>query len=413
MKIYLVGGAVRDQLLDYPFTERDWVVVGATPQFMLEQGYKQVGKDFPVFLHPHSKEEYALARTERKSGQGYHGFEMDVSQSVTLEQDLKRRDLTINAIAMDEQGRYFDPFQGRVDLKNKVLRHISPSFCEDPLRVLRVARFAARYHHLGFRIAKETISLMGKLAQNGELETLSAERVWKETQQALTEKSPQVYFQTLRDCGALKYWFSELNALWGIPNPPQWHPEVDTGIHTMMVVEQAAKLSQDPITRFAALCHDLGKGKTPRHLWPKHYGHEKAGVALVQSLCKRLRAPKVYASLASIASEFHLHMHRITELKPKTLLTLLEKIQAFRQAGVLYQYLDVCEADFKGRTGFEEREYPQREFMLKAANACKQVKSKPFIDQGYQGEQLGEVIFKQRLTLLKQTLSQLPKITIE
>ncbi|MGB0495104.1 MAG: multifunctional CCA addition/repair protein, partial [Kangiellaceae bacterium] len=302
MQTYLVGGAVRDGLLDYPVIDKDWVVVGSTSGQLIESGYKQVGKDFPVFLHPESGEEYALARTERKSGSGYKGFTVFADQNVTLEEDLIRRDLTINAMALDDKGNLFDPFNGKKDLKEKVLRHISPAFSEDPLRVLRVARFAARYHHLGFTIAKQTLDLMSDLAKSGELKTLTSERVWVETAKALSEQSPQIYFQTLRDCFGLDDWFPEISCLWGIPNPERWHPEIDTGIHTMMVLEQSALLCEDPITRFAALCHDLGKGVTPKDQWPSHRGHEKAGVGIIDTLCKRLKAPKEFEQLAKIVS---------------------------------------------------------------------------------------------------------------
>ena len=402
MQIYLVGGAVRDKLLEYPVIEHDWVVVGASPKDLLSKGYKQVGKDFPVFLHPETGDEYALARTERKSGKGYYGFEIHADKDVTLEQDLQRRDLTINAIAMAEDGTLFDPYNGQADLKNKTLRHISPAFSEDPLRVLRVARFAARYHHLGFSIADETITLMQQIVASGELEALAAERIWKETYRALGEKSPQVFFQTLKDCDALNYWFPELNALWGVPNPPRWHPEVDTGIHTMMVLEQAARLTEDSVARYAALCHDLGKGNTPEDELPRHRGHEKRGIPLVQQMSRRLKTPVEYEQLAKIASEYHLHLHKFEELKPRTIVKVLEKTDAFRKPERFEQFLLVCEADFRGRTGFEERDYPQAAMMRAALEVCSSIKPQTLIEKGFTGKKLGEAIHQERVNLVKQ-----------
>lgn len=407
MQIFLVGGAVRDKLLDYPVIEHDWVVVGASPQEMLSQGYKQVGKDFPVFLHPETGDEYALARTEKKSGQGYYGFEVYADKEVTLEQDLLRRDLTINAIAMDAQERLFDPYNGQSDIQKRILRHVSPAFSEDPLRVLRVARFAARYHHLGFSIAPETRELMQQIAHSGELKALAAERVWKETYRALEEKSPQVYFQVLKDCGALESWFPEISALWGIPNPPKWHPEIDTGVHTMMVLEQAAKLSNSPVTRFAALCHDVGKAESPKENLPSHVGHEKKGVPIIAKLCRRLKTPTEYEQLAKIASEFHLHLHRIDTLKGSTIVKLLERSDAFRKPARFEQFLQVCEADFKGRTGFEEKEYPQAAIVQQALKLCQTIQPQELIKQGYSGKKLGEEIHRERVSLVKHLLIQL------
>ncbi|WP_444995469.1 multifunctional CCA addition/repair protein [Aliikangiella sp. IMCC44359] len=401
MQIFLVGGAVRDQLLERTVTEKDWVVVGATPKDLLKQGFKQVGKDFPVFLHPESGDEYALARTERKSGKGYYGFIIHADENVTLEQDLLRRDLTINAIAMDENGTLTDPYNGQADIKAKKLRHISPAFREDPLRVLRVARFAARYSHLGFTIADETLEFMREIANSGELAELSAERVWKETYRALGEKSPQVYFEVLRSCNSLEQWFPELAALWGVPNPPKWHPEVDTGVHTMMVLEQAAQLSDDPVTRFAALCHDLGKGITPAEDLPGHPGHEKSGVPLVRSLCRRLKTPTEYEQLAKIACEFHLHLHRFEELKAKTVVKLLEKSDAFRKPARFAQFLQVCEADYRGRAGFEKRDYPQAALMKQALDACNSIKPQTLIARGFTGKKLGDAIHSERVKKVK------------
>lgn len=370
-QIYLVGGAVRDKHLGYPYSEQDWVVVGAKPEQLIEQGFQQVGKDFPVFLHPETKEEYALARTEKKSGQGYHGFEMDFHEGVTLEEDLSRRDLTINAMAMDGDGVLIDPYNGKSDLDNKILRHVSNAFSEDPLRLLRVARFAARYHHLGFRIADETMTAMQAIVESEELLTLTVERIWRETDKALVEQHPHIYFQVLRDSGALKQLFPEVDVLFGIPNPERWHPEIDTGIHTLMVLEQCALLTEEPAVRFAALCHDLGKGNTPSHLWPKHRGHERAGVTIIKQMCQRLKIPNIYNELACLGSEFHLHAHKAFELRPETLLKVLEAFDFFRRPERFDYYMDVCEADFRGRTGYEDKDYPQRSYFEHIAKVCR------------------------------------------
>ncbi len=404
MITYLVGGAVRDKLLDYPVIEKDWVIVGATPKELLDKGFKQVGKDFPVFIHPKTGDEHALARTERKSGHGYYGFEVNFDSNVSLEEDLIRRDLTINAIAMTEDGRYIDPYGGKEDLEARILRHVSPAFSEDPLRVLRVARFAARYAHLGFTIAPETLKLMQEITSSGELRHLAGERVWKETYRAIGETSPEVYFETLKSCNALKDWFAELDALWGIPNPPQWHPEIDTGIHTMMVLKQSALLSDDPVTRFAALCHDLGKSESPKETLPGHPGHEKRGVPLVGKLCKRLKAPNEYTQLAKIASEFHLHMHRINELKATTIVKMLEKTDAFRKPDRFHQFIQVCEADYKGRTGFEQKPYPQSRLMKSALAVCAEIEPRELISKGFTGQKLGQEIHRVRVERVKQLM---------
>jgi tRNA nucleotidyltransferase (CCA-adding enzyme) len=401
VQTYLVGGAVRDKLLNYPVKDKDWVVVGATPQQLLDDGFKQVGKDFPVFLHPETSEEYALARTERKSGKGYYGFEVHAAPDVTLEQDLERRDLTINAIAMDQQQQLVDPFNGQQDIKDRVLRHVSPAYAEDPLRVLRTARFAARFHHLGFSIAPETLQLMSKLAASGELKNLTAERVWQETEKALSERSPQVYFEVLRECGGLTDWFPEIECLWGIPNPEQWHPEIDTGIHTMMVLQQSCLLSKDTVTRYAALCHDLGKGVTPKEMWPSHRGHEKLGVPIIDKLSKRLKVPVKYNQLAKIVSEFHLHLHRVEDLTPKTIVKVLERTDSFKKQDRFEQFLLACEADFRGRTGFETKSYPQADIMRKAQAVCETISVKEIIAEGYHGKQVGEEIHRQRVSRVK------------
>lgn len=393
MKIYLVGGAVRDRLLGLPVKDRDWVVVGATPSQMLNDGFQQVGADFPVFLHPKTKEEYALARTERKKGNGYQGFECHASPDVTLEEDLKRRDLTINAMASDESS-IIDPYNGQDDLNNKILRHVSNAFSEDPLRILRVARFAARFSHLGFSIAEETMSLMRDIVKSGEASHLVAERVWQETARALTEQSPWVYFETLRECGALQVLFPELDKLFGIPQPELHHPEIDTGIHSMMSLKAACEFSESISVRFAALIHDLGKGLTPISEWPKHHGHEKKGLAPIKALCSRLKAPNEVRTLSLLAGEFHTHVHRAFELKPATLLKVIKSSDAFRNNERFRQLLLVCEADAKGRTGFEANKYPQRQYFLDAFDAAKAVEVSELIDQGFSGKELGQALLR-------------------
>ena len=396
MQTYLVGGAVRDKLLGRDVKDRDWVVVGTTPQHMLDQGFQQVGKDFPVFLHPDSKEEYALARKERKIAAGYTGFDTDTSMSVTLEDDLVRRDLTINAIALDETGNYIDPYSGLKDLENRVLRHVSDAFIEDPLRVLRVARFAARYKQYGFTIASETLDLMTQICQSGELESLSAERVWVETAKALSENHPQVYFETLKACGGLTHWFKELDQLWGVPNPAKWHPEIDTGVHVMMVLQQAVKLSNNIAVRFAALLHDLGKGISDPKFWPSHHGHEKAGVALVESLCKRLKAPNTERDLARLTCEHHGNVHRAYNLNDDTLVKLFDKTDAWRKPERFADMLMACEADARGRLHFEDKPYPQRDFVQKCYEAATQVNVAEIIATGVKGPGIRDALFRRR-----------------
>lgn len=399
---YLVGGAIRDKMLGLPVHEYDWVVVGAKGSDLLKEGFIQVGKDFPVFLHPETKEEYALARTERKTAKGYHGFEFDTGENVTLEMDLLRRDLTINAIAEDSEGHLIDPYQGQTDLKNKILRHISPAFCEDPLRVLRVARFAARFHHLGFKIAPETLALMKELSQQGELETLTPERIFMELKKALQTKAPHIFFQVLKDCNALSVIFPEIDALFGIPNPPQWHPEVDSGIHTMMVLEQCAKLTREPETRFAALCHDLGKTKTPQKYWPSHRGHEKAGVAVIEQLCERLKVPKTWKQLAIISSEYHIKIHKLNELKPATIVKLFMDLDAFRRPERFQQFLITCEADSKGRLGLESKPYPQAEIAKTILDKLTQLDLQSIIDKCRQTSDIQREIFQARVACIQQ-----------
>ena len=401
MQIYLVGGAVRDTLLGLKVKDRDWLVVGATPEQMLSLGYQQVGADFPVFLHPRSKEEYALARTERKTAGGYTGFSCNAAPDVTLEEDLLRRDLTINAIAMDENKQLIDPYHGQRDLELKVLRHVSDAFIEDPLRVLRVARFAARYHHLGFTIAPETLSLMQHICASGELAYLSAERVWQETARSIEGNNPEVYIDVLRQCGALKIWFTELDVLWGIPNPPQWHPEIDTGIHTIMVLQQAAKLSDKLTVRFAALVHDLGKGLTPQAKWPSHPGHEKSGLAAVNSLCDRLKAPNECRELSLLMSEYHTHVHKAFELKPATVLKVLNHCDVWRKPQRFADLLLCCEADARGRTGFENRDYPNANYFWQAYQAALQVDVKAIVASGLKGEAIKQHLNELRISAIK------------
>lgn len=400
MKTYLVGGAVRDGLLKLPVKDKDWVVVGATPQTMLEQGYQQVGRDFPVFLHPKSREEYALARTERKSGQGYTGFVTDFAADVTLEQDLMRRDLTINAIARDEHGEYIDPYGGRDDIEKRLLRHVSAAFNEDPLRVLRVARFAARFAHLGFRIADETQQLMLQMAESGELAHLTAERVWKETENALQSANPQVYFQVLRDCHALAVLFPEIDNLYGIPAPAKWHPEIDTGIHTLMTLAMAAQLSPETDVRFATLCHDLGKALTPPEKWPSHHGHGLAGVPLVEGLCQRLRVPNHIRDLSMLVAEVHDLVHTIERQQPETLIQLFDRIDAWRKPQRVEQIALTSEADARGRTGFESNPYPQGDFLRQAFQVALSVSTKAVVEAGFKGPAVREELTRRRVAAL-------------
>jgi len=397
VKSYLVGGAVRDALLGLPVKDKDWVVVGATPQEMLDAGYQQVGRDFPVFLHPKSREEYALARTERKSGFGYTGFSCYAAPDVTLEQDLLRRDLTVNALAQDADGNIIDPYHGLADLKSRTLRHVSPAFGEDPLRVLRVARFAARYAHLSFRIADETMALMREMTAAGELEHLTPERVWKETENALASRNPQVYFMTLRECGALKVLFPELDVLFGIPAPAKWHPEIDTGIHVLMTVSMAAMLSPDIDVRFATLCHDLGKGLTPPALWPRHHGHGLAGVKLVSNLCERLRVPNELRDLAKLVAEFHDLIHTFPILKPQTIVKLFDAIDAWRKPQRVEQIALTSEADVRGRTHFEASDYPQGRLLREAWEVAKAVSTKEVVAAGFKGAEIREELTQRRI----------------
>ena len=370
MQVYLVGGAVRDAQLGIPHKERDWCVVGATPAELEALGYRRVGKDFPVFLHPETSEEYALARTERKTGPGYHGFEFHCSPDVTIEEDLGRRDLTINAIAQDEDGNVIDPWGGLADIENKLLRHVSDAFIEDPVRILRVARFAARFATLGFTVADETMQLMRRMVDDGEVDALVPDRVWKETELALAGTNTRVFFETLRRCGALRVLYPEVDALFGVPQPEQWHPEIDTGLHVMMVLEQAEAISPDLEVRFAALVHDLGKGNTPAHRLPSHYGHEERGCDLIRTLAARLPIPNACRDLGLVVAKFHTHVHRAFEVRPKSILKVLERTDAFRRPRRFEQFLLTCEADARGRKGLEDRCYDQADFFRQAFAAA-------------------------------------------
>jgi len=397
VEIYLVGGAVRDQLLNISVKDRDWVVVGATPQNLLDKGFSQVGKDFPVFLHPTTKEEHALARTERKSGIGYTGFDVYSAPDVTLEDDLIRRDLTINAIAQNDNGELFDPHNGQRDINNRLLRHISPAFSEDPLRVLRVARFAARFAHLDFTICPSTMTLMKELTLSGELDNLTSERVWQEVSNALTTQSPHVFFEVLRECGALKVLFPELDALYGVPNPEKWHPEIDSGIHTMMVLEQAAKLTNDCAVRFAALIHDVGKAVTDPNLWPSHHGHGQRGLSIIEQLCTRLRVPNAYKDLALMVSDHHCKIHRCDDMRKDTIIKLFDKTDAWRKPQRFEQFLLSCEADARGRLNFETAPYPQRDTMLNYLHQASNVNVQDIIQQGITGAAIKPALYKARI----------------
>lgn len=397
MKTYLVGGAVRDRLLDYPVKEQDWLVVGATTETMLAQGFRPVGKDFPVFLHPVTHEEYALARTERKTAPGYKGFEVYAAADVTLEEDLLRRDLTINAMAIDAAGELIDPYLGRQDIKNRILRHVSPAFSEDPVRILRVARFAARYAQLGFSIAAETRQLMSDMVKAGEANYLVAERVWAELHKALQEASPAVFFRVLRECGALAVIFPEIEALFGVPQPPQYHPEIDTGIHVLLVLEQAAGLSARPEVRFAALLHDLGKALSPSQYWPSHQGHEQRGLPILERFCDRLRIPKSFKTLAMLVMQYHTHGHRALELRPDTLVDLFQEIGVFKTASRLEDFILACEADARGRTGLEQRSYPQADYLRGAAVCAAAADTAEILNSDKQGAQIGVAIRRLRI----------------
>ncbi len=405
MKVYEVGGAVRDALLGLPVKEHDWVVVGASAEELAAQGYTQVGKDFPVFLHPQSGEEYALARTERKVRPGYTGFTFDTAANVTLEQDLERRDLTINAIARAADGTLVDPWGGRRDLDARVLRHVSAAFSEDPLRVLRVARFAARFKHLGFVIAPETHALMTAIVASGEMEALRRERVWQETVKALGEGQPDVFFEVLRSCGALVRIFPEVDALFGVPQPERWHPEIDTGVHVMMALNLAARLSPSETVRFAVLTHDLGKATTPKLMLPAHHRHEERSEQLLEKLCDRFPVPNRFRDLAKHVARHHGSVHRAAELKPQTIFKVIMEVDGLRQPERFEEFLIACEADARGRQGLEDRPYPQAERFRAALRAARGVDaSRVRSDRKVEGEALGKALQEERLAAIKAAL---------
>lgn len=401
MQVYLVGGAVRDELLGLPVHERDFVVVGSDAEALLAQGYQAVGKDFPVFLHPHTKEEYALARIERKQGNGYTGFSCYAAPDVTLEQDLLRRDLTINAIAQDDHGQLHDPYGGIADIQNRILRHISPAFSEDPLRVLRVARFAARFHHLGFTIAPETLELMRSLSLSGELDYLTPERVWKECEKVLKGPDPQHFFDILRQCDALPVLFPEIHHLFGVPARPDWHPEIDTGVHVMMALKEASVRSPDPLIRFATLCHDFGKALTPAEILPSHHGHGDRGLPLIRDFCQRFRIPNDYRDLALLVSELHSLVHTALQLRPATLLKLFDRLDVWRKPERLHQLLICCKADFHGRLGFAEREYLPPAYVQEAYDSAVQIPVKDIVAAGFTGLAIREQLTRQRLVAIR------------
>lgn len=414
MQIYMVGGAVRDQLLGRPVNDHDWVVVGATPEQMLAQGYLPVGRDFPVFLHPETREEYALARTERKSGRGYRGFVVQSSPDVTLEEDLSRRDLTINAIAASADeisaGAVFDPYHGVQDLHNRVLRHVTDAFREDPVRILRVARFAARF--TDFTVAPETMQLMREMVAHGEADHLVAERVWQELARGLMEEQPSRMFEVLRDCGALAVLLPEVARLWGVPQRADYHPEVDTGVHLMMVLDMAARLSAPLTVRFACLAHDLGKGTTPAHVLPRHIGHEERSADLLKDVAERLRVPVDCRETAEVVAREHGHVHRSGDLSPAALVRLLERCDALRKPARFADVLLACECDARGRLGFEEAAYPQRPRLLAVLAAAQSVVTRDIAAQaaarGQAGPQVGALIHNARVQAVAQWLQHQP-----
>ncbi len=396
LEAYLVGGAVRDRLLGLEVRDRDWVVVGATPKRMLERGFKPAGEDFPVFLHPHSGEQYALARRERKTAKGYKGFDVISDPDITLEQDLQRRDLTINAIAMDARGNLIDPFDGAGDIARRTLKHVSPAFSEDPVRVLRVARFKARFHQMGFSVDPATQALMTRMVDNGEVDALQPERVWRELHGALCEAGSARFINELRQCGALEKVLPEVDALFGVPQPVEHHPERDTGVHVMLALDAAHRLSDDPRVIFAVLTHDLGKALTPENALPAHRGHEKSGLRLVEAMCERLRAPEKYRKLALRVCEYHLHHHRMQTLKPSTALTLLEHLDAFRQPGNVELFSLCCVADLRGRTGREEADCPQSELLRRYHQAAASVNAAAIAEDCPDGAKIKKELRRQR-----------------
>ena len=403
--VYLVGGAVRDELLGLPFQEKDWVVTGCTPEELIAEGYRQVGASFPVFLHPQTGEEYALARTERKQGHGYHGFAVDFHPGVTLEEDLARRDLTINAMARDGEGRLIDPFGGQRDLENRTLRHVSPAFREDPLRVLRVARFAARFAPLGFGVHPETLELMREISASGEIGHLVPERAWAEVAGAMGAAEPGRFLEVLRDCGALRLLLPEVDGLFGVPQPPEFHPEVDTGVHVLMAMNQAAREGASPQVVFALMLHDLGKGLTARADWPRHVDHESRGVPLVEEVCSRLRAPAAYRDLALIVCKLHLRTHRICEMRPGSMMSLIEEAGLLRRPELLDDFLAACEADYRGRKGCEDRPYPQAARLRKALDAARRIQARDLDTEGVEGIKIGEMLREARVAAIADSVN--------
>jgi tRNA nucleotidyltransferase (CCA-adding enzyme) len=408
LSVYEVGGAVRDRLLGLPVTERDWVVVGATAEMMVARGFKPVGRDFPVFLHPDTGEEYALARTERKTGPGYHGFSVCADPSVTLEEDLSRRDLTINAIAARPDGTLIDPYNGQADIAARRLRHVTEAFREDPVRILRLARFAARFADLGFAVDEQTHALCRDMVDAGEVANLVAERVWQETQKALTSDSPAVFIRVLRDCGALAVLYPEVDCLFGIPQPPRHHPEIDSGEHVLLAMDQAVGLECNLAERFAVLVHDLGKGLTPAAELPRHRGHEEAGVPLVEALCERLRVSSECRDLARAVTRYHLQCHRIRELRASSILALLEGLDAFRRPARLESFLKACEADYRGRLGLADRPYPQAAFLRDCLQRCRTLSADAFIERGLTGPAIGEAIHNARIAAIQTGIDTQP-----
>ena len=405
MKIYLVGGAVRDKLLGLPVRERDWVVVGGDGADLEQLGYRKVGKDFPVYLHPASKEQYALARRERKIGPGHAGFAFDTGAEVSLEEDLARRDLTINAMAETGDGELIDPRGGRGDLENRLLRHVSPAFREDPLRVLRVARFAARLKHLGFGVAPETMRLMRGMVERGELAELTRERVWREIELALRSQSPDEFFRVLRECCALREILPEVDRLFGVPQPAKYHPEIDTGAHTLMCVQAAARLTDDTVTRYAVLLHDVGKGVTDPSKWPSHHGHEELGMPLVKEITRRLGVPREYAQTAEAVCKYHTLQHRVRELRPATVLRLLTGLDAMRRPRGFERFLTACLADARGRTGFEDCEYPQNDYLARMLAAANSVDAGQLL-RDEPGAEPGELIARGRIDAIRRARAE-------
>lgn len=413
MQVYKVGGAVRDALLGLDVADVDHVVTGEDEQSMLASGFEKVGRDFPVFLHPKTREEYALARTERKKGHGYTGFECFFSKDVTLEEDLKRRDLTVNAMAEDEEGYIIDPYGGREDLEKRVLRHVSSAFTEDPLRVLRVARFAAKLYHLGFKIAPETLSLMRDMAESGELLALTPERVWNELYKALLTRNPEIFIEVLRDCGALKSVLPEVDALYGVPGPKRWHPEIDSGVHTCLTLARVSCESEDPMVRFAMLCHDLGKGLTPVSVWPHHPLHHELGVKPLRTLCRRIKVPVHYERFAYKVVRYHSAMHHVYRGGAEGIVSLLDSLDAWRQGDLIKPWVLCCKCDFLGRLGFSNRPFPRADYFLGAFALCRSVKAESFVEQGARGKEIGQMMHQKRVELVSEYLKELPRSELD